>query len=141
MKTGDIVYLCENEFSKFRELFDYMFSIKNPFSNDILSKKSDIKNEFYITAYGNRNAFISLKNDILDTDACLTCPNSSIRQLYNSLNQEYKYVYKNSKEIQSVILRWSIILKEDFKNDEACVLRNFIFLFNLNELTLLQNIK
>ena len=141
MKNGDIVYLCETQFSKFRELFDYMFSTKNPFSNNLKSKKSDIKNEFYIVGHSNRNAFISLKSDILDADACSRCSNLEIRQLYNSLNQEYKYVCKDSKEIQSVILRWSIILKEDFKDDEECIVRNFIFLFNLNELTLLQNIK
>ena len=143
MKTGDIVYLCETQFSKFRELFEWIRSAENKNYKDHLKSKNDlIKNEFYITAYLDNKILISLENENLDDDMVGRCSRYKIEALYTNLNQNEIYVSRSLPQTTDEIRRLAIINKSNYEYVTSfIILRNYLFLFDLSQITLLSDIK
>lgn len=70
MKTGDIVYLCEEQFSKFRMIVDYIAT----YESSIKAKFNNLKNEFSVIAdYGDR-ILVTLESAELDAAFGSKCP-------------------------------------------------------------------
>lgn len=143
MKTGDIVYLCETQFSKFRELFEWMRSVGNKnLAINSKSKNDLIKNEFYITACLDDKVLISLKSENFDHDMASNCQRLKIEEFYTNLNQNKIYVSRSLSLTADEIRRLAIILKSNFDYIlNFIILRNYLFLFDLSQITLLSDIK
>ena len=135
MKTGDVVYLCENEFSKFRELIDWLMT-DCPHLKQRLSHPT--KNEFCIIAdYGDQR-LIALKDAGLDGLFASTVPNYKVNELYTFLNQSKRYVNARIELIDAEVKK--ISLERDsvygYTFGEVDV-RNYLFLFNSKLITFL----
>lgn len=117
MKTGDIVYLCEEEFIKFRNLHSQMKTSNNLYEDNV--KSSIIENKFILIALFTNNfneseALISFQNEIVDTDIYNNC---SIDLFNRSINFE-SCTHNSLFEIKDSIIRRSIISKKGL-----CLLR------------------
>ena len=134
MKTGDIVYLCENKFSKFRELIDWLMTDWPQFK----PRLGSAKNEFCIIAdYGDRR-LIALKDADLDGLFASTVPSYKINELYTFLNQSKRYVNARIElidaEVKKISLERNSVYGYTFGEVDA---RNYLFLFNSKLITLL----
>ena len=134
MKTGDVVYLCENEFSKFRELIDWLMTDWPPFKPML----SAPKNEFCIIAdYGDQR-LIALKDAGLDGLFASTVPNYKVNELYTFLNQSKRYVNARIElidaEVKKISLERDSVYSYTFGEVDV---RNYLFLFNSKLITFL----
>jgi len=134
MKTGDIVYLCENKFSKFRELIDWLMTD----CSHLKQRLGAPKNEFCIIAYYGDQYLVALKDAGLDGLFASTVPSIKINELYTFLNQPKRYVNARPELINAEFKE--ISLKKDslysYAFDKVDV-RNYLFLFNSELITLL----
>ena len=134
MKTGDIVYLCENKFSKFRELVDWLMTD----CPHLKQRLSSAKNEFCIIADYGDQCLIALKDAGLDGLFASTVSSYKVNELYTFLNQSKRYVNARIElidaEVKKISLERDSIYGYTFGEVDV---RNYLFLFNSKLITLL----
>ena len=96
MESGNVVYLCEDLFSKFRDYFDWMKSGANPYCNDVKTKRIENKFQLILGIDKTNQAFITIVDDLFDRDLGSATPsfnnikfNSEINHVYISFKNEF----------------------------------------------------
>lgn len=133
MEQGTIVYLCEDLFCKFRELFDWMKSDKNPMKPDVKSKF--IENRFTLMYRFGTIAIISVFDDIFDQDICGNLPSRKIEQ-FDIANQ---YISKEKTLITSGDIR-NLSLHCNTARFVPVKRKGFIFEVPLDKLTRIEKL-
>ena len=137
MKTGDIVYLCEDIFRKFRDLHGWMKSSDNLYQDHV--KSASIENRFVLVAFSieayESDAFIVFQNEIVDGDIVSSCPGRTFDKFVDNEN----FVHSCWAEMKDSINRKSIISKKDFiYTKSAMPFRRNSFVVKLNKLTIIR---
>lgn len=145
MKTGDIVYLCETYFYKFREMYDWMSSTENKFNEPLvdgkyLIPKKIINNEFYVVANLSSKTLISLRDSEFDYNLASRCPAAEVIDFYSTINQEKK-LYCHNKDICQMLNTIhgiaAIRAVQEFDSSKIAP-RNYMFLFDVEKLTVIE---
>jgi len=146
MKTGQLVYLCEDYFSKFREIFEWMRSKENCLNFSLsdgtkIIKQYKIQNKFYIVANFYTKALISLKDSCFDFDLVSNTPYNRTEEFYVKLNQYSKYAHRSltltNEIINGIVISEHLNTKVNYL-DERVPLSNLLFLFDVEKLTVIE---
>lgn len=137
MKTGDVVYLCEDIFRKFRDLHGWMKSSDNLYQDSV--KSTSIENRFLLVAWSTdtieSDAFIVFQNEIVDGDIVSSCPGRTFDRFISVEN----FIHSSLAEMKDSIVRKSITSKKDFIYTESGIpIRRNSFVVKLNKLTVIR---
>lgn len=123
MEQGTTVYLCEDLFCKFRELFDWMKSSDNWMKEKVVSK--NIKNKFTLICSFSNTAVISVFDDVLDQDLEDSVPCGKMDQ-FTILHEYFSKI--NTTITKTDILFFSLLAKsENLMNFKPVKRKSFIF--------------
>ena len=144
MKTGDIVYLCENYFSEFRTVHDFIKSECNCYFKNVKSKNKLIQNRFYVLAVHKSFAMISMSDSEIDYDFYSNVISEEIRKirlerkLISHENTTQEYYISQILSIVKLSSQDSIVY--------TCVpalitpMRNYIFTVSIDKLSKIEGL-
>lgn len=131
MKMGDSVYLCENLFIHFRELFDWVKSDQNRWKSDF--KCQEIGNRFFYIFEHGSEAIIAIQDSFFDQDLYSHIPSIKMEKF----KIPNKFTYRNESAIRfyDFVELFDIDLNLKSSNFICDIKRNVLFKVPLDKLT------